>query len=502
MDHPPRGRRARCSPPTPADSSLARAAAALAEREFEVAAHTAGPLDRRRRSPTPPCSSSPTPPTRSGRRPSTAARRCSTRPRSTRSSAFVARRRRPDRPRRDRAGQVRQQPQRAARPLRHRRSRTPPSRTTSTTTATRPPGSSPRSATPPASLPAGADPLAGVAAACFYRAGTLARRQRRPRDRPRAPDRLDPERAARRRSPPTAPAASSSLADSDLFGDDCIADLDHEHALAQPRLLGRPARASPPPRAGADSPVTADPAWTRLKAAVEELRLTQAPDGSVDTADHDADKLRNLAAAIAESAQALKPRFPHQHDYIDALAADLLAWADAGFAQARLRPLARGLPPRARPPRRDRAPRASSRCTSRTPRATPASRRSSSASPGREWIAELERDPLRQRQVPPGHPRRLHRRLRLRVRRPLPGDLLDRRAARRLPLRRDLLRPRGRALPPRLRRRRRDPAPQPAARRRLPALARRELSESRLHALGPRSTTAPTCAATCPSTRS
>ena len=177
--------------------------------------------------------------------------------------------------------------------------------------------------------PAGADPLAGVGAACFYRAGVLSTENGATviaRSQPTA-------------SVPNAPLAAAVAhgagrvvvtADSDLFGDDCIGDLDHEalwinlvYWAAQPAFA-----------AGGDSARSAtveDPAWIRLKAAVEELRLTQSADGSIDTAEHDPEKLRNLAAAIAESALALKPRFPHQHDYIDALAADTLAWADAGY---------------------------------------------------------------------------------------------------------------------------------------------------------------------------
>jgi hypothetical protein len=177
--------------------------------------------------------------------------------------------------------------------------------------------------------PAGADPLAGVAAACFYRAGVLSA-----------------ENGARviARSQPTASVPNAPLAavvphgdgrvvvtaDSDLFGDDCIADLDHEalwlnlvYWAAQPGFAVADAEPA--------SPVTDDPAWTRLKAAVSELRPLQAPDGSIDTAEHDEAKLRNLTVAIAESAQALKPRFPHQHAYIDAVCADTLAWADAGY---------------------------------------------------------------------------------------------------------------------------------------------------------------------------
>ena len=74
---------------------------------------------------------------------------------------------------------------------------------------------------------AGADPLAGVSDACFYRAGTLALSNGA-----RVIARTSPSAA-----PPTAPLAAVTrygagrvvvLADSDLFGDDCIDELDHE----------------------------------------------------------------------------------------------------------------------------------------------------------------------------------------------------------------------------------------------------------------------------------
>jgi hypothetical protein len=177
--------------------------------------------------------------------------------------------------------------------------------------------------------PVGADPLAGIASACFYRAGYLSTQNGA-----RVIARAHPTA-----SHPNAPLAAVLahgdgrvvvFSDSDLFGDDCIADLDHEalwlnlvYWAAQPRFAADPADHS--------SPVTGDPAWIRLKAAVEELRVTQSPDGSIDSSEHDPEKLRSLALAIAESAQALKPRFPHQEDYIDALSSDTVAWADADF---------------------------------------------------------------------------------------------------------------------------------------------------------------------------
>jgi len=179
--------------------------------------------------------------------------------------------------------------------------------------------------------PAGpsADPLAGVFAACFYRAGAL---------------RTSNGATVIARAHPTASVPNAALAaitqhgagrvvvlaDSDLFGDDCIEALDHERLwlnliywASQPSFAHRP---SSPASAAA-----VDPAWIRLKAATEELRLTQSPDGSVDTDAHDPAVLNRLVAAIAESAQALKPHFTHQHDYIDTLATDIIAWSDAGY---------------------------------------------------------------------------------------------------------------------------------------------------------------------------
>ena len=175
------------------------------------------------------------------------------------------------------------------------------------------------------------DILARVGEACFYRAGTL--------------ELTNGARAIARTHEtaniPSAPLAAVAehgrgrvavFADSDLFGDDCIAELDHEALFADVIYwLAEPTFATPPapPASGA----AADPAWQRLKDATAELRTHQQPDGSIDldAAGADAARLRELTTAIAEAALELKPRFPHESDYIDALVADLAAWADSGF---------------------------------------------------------------------------------------------------------------------------------------------------------------------------
>jgi hypothetical protein len=178
---------------------------------------------------------------------------------------------------------------------------------------------------------AGVDLLARVDRACFYRTGTL-----RLRDGGQVIARTFPTA-----SPPGAPLAAATehgagrvvaLADSDLFGDDCIGELDNEslwlnlvYWVAQPAFGGV--------EVVADSPAHADPHWAELKEAVEELRATQEPDGSVDTSEHDPARAAELVESISIAALALAPHFPHQADYIDALRADLRAWVDSGFAK-------------------------------------------------------------------------------------------------------------------------------------------------------------------------
>jgi hypothetical protein len=175
-----------------------------------------------------------------------------------------------------------------------------------------------------------ADPLAGVREACFYRAGALTTANGNGQVIARAHPTASLPGAALAIVTGHGAGRVVVLADSDLFGDDCIGDLDHEtlwrnlvYWAAEPSFAAAP----PPPASAAAS----DPAWLRLRAAVSELRLAQSPDGSVETSAHDPAALARLVATIAESAQALAPRFPHQGAYIEALVADLGAWSEAGF---------------------------------------------------------------------------------------------------------------------------------------------------------------------------
>jgi hypothetical protein len=176
------------------------------------------------------------------------------------------------------------------------------------------------------------DLLAGVDGACFYRAGTL---------RVDAAGAQVLARTSPGASAPNAPLAAAvrhgagrvvALADSDLFGDDCLGDLGHEALWcnlvqwAAAAAYGRPA----PDEAG---DAVHDRAWLLLREATDALRVLQEPDGSLDVARHDAAAILAHVDAMAEGVTALAPRFGHEADYLAAVVQDLRAWADGGFAK-------------------------------------------------------------------------------------------------------------------------------------------------------------------------
>lgn len=175
------------------------------------------------------------------------------------------------------------------------------------------------------------DLLARVEQACFYRAGTLAV-QNGSRVIARTTQSASPPGAALAAVAERGEGRIVVLADSDLFGDDCITALDHEalwlNLIYWAAGSSFADAAELPPSAAA-----ADPAWTELKGAVAELRLEQEPDGSIDTDGRDAAHLTELTETIAAAAERLAPYFPHQAEYLQALPRDLREWAAGGFAK-------------------------------------------------------------------------------------------------------------------------------------------------------------------------
>jgi hypothetical protein len=117
------------------------------------------------------------------------------------------------------------------------------------------------------------------------------------------------------------------LADSDLFGDDCIDELDHR-ALWLNLVFW--ASRSADGEIAAEAPVKEEPAWLELRDETNALGLLQAPDGSL--AGHRA-QAHTRVQSITQALQRLAPHFPHQADYIEAAVGDLREWESSGFGK-------------------------------------------------------------------------------------------------------------------------------------------------------------------------
>jgi hypothetical protein len=124
------------------------------------------------------------------------------------------------------------------------------------------------------------------------------------------------------------------LADSDLFGDDCINELDHcalwLNLVYWAAPIGRRNGAAP---AGGDrEAVTDSAAWVQLRDETNALALLQGPDGALVSEDDRAAAERHVER-IVPAIETLAPRFPHQADYLTAVVGDLRAWASSDFGK-------------------------------------------------------------------------------------------------------------------------------------------------------------------------
>ena len=221
----------------------------------------------------------------------------------------------------------------------------------------------------------GPDPLAGVSEACFYRAGTLALSN-------------GAEVIARTyasAAPPTAPLAAVThhgagrvvvLADSDLFGDDCIGALDHEAFWVNLAYYA----AEPAFGAGGEpieSAAAADPAWGRLRDAVEELRVHEAPTAPSTS------PVPTLPTRLGCASWSMRSRRAPRRSSGTSRTSPSTSRRSAGISTsgsmaATARPTSCARSRRSGPSRTGATASSispSSRCTSRTARPTPASRR-------------------------------------------------------------------------------------------------------------------------------
>lgn len=113
------------------------------------------------------------------------------------------------------------------------------------------------------------------------------------------------------------------LADSDLFGDDCIDELDHRKLwLNICYWVSRADRGVWPVaerRAGAER----EQAWVSLREETDALAALQGRDGSLTG---EAEVARGHVERMVEAIERLAPRFEHDAEYLGAVVEDLRAW--------------------------------------------------------------------------------------------------------------------------------------------------------------------------------
>ncbi|GAA1090010.1 DUF6421 family protein [Tsukamurella spumae] len=171
--------------------------------------------------------------------------------------------------------------------------------------------------------------VAAVEGAVFYRTGVLD---------------VPADAVVLARTSPTAAPADRPLAaalqvdrgrvvvfsDSDLFGDDCIDDLDQRTLWANAVTWAAGTHEDPAPHGASAVARSAD--WVALKSAVEDLRGLQGADGAVaEPGDHA--RAGELVDEVVARIAALAPLFPHDADYLAALPRDFRSWVEGGFAR-------------------------------------------------------------------------------------------------------------------------------------------------------------------------
>ena len=123
------------------------------------------------------------------------------------------------------------------------------------------------------------------------------------------------------------------IADSDIFGDDSINDLDNSKLLLN--VLGFLALGSKQGSRDIEAARTKlenNAAWKSMRAAVEELRLLQNKDGAIeDPTFHP--KASALLDQLLAGIRDLAPSFSHQADYLTQAVKDLGGWRAGGFGK-------------------------------------------------------------------------------------------------------------------------------------------------------------------------
>ena len=167
-----------------------------------------------------------------------------------------------------------------------------------------------------------------VRTVCFYRAGAL-RAERDGAVVLRAGDKGRPARAGLLAVARHGEGRVVVAADSDLFGDDNLGEFDHLRLWLNCLYWV----ALPAFRAEPEAIVSAaahGPAWERLRDETDALRVLQEPKGEVDLARHEVADVRARVAAMSAAIGELGHYFPHQQAYLAQVVVDLRRWVDEG----------------------------------------------------------------------------------------------------------------------------------------------------------------------------
>ena len=123
------------------------------------------------------------------------------------------------------------------------------------------------------------------------------------------------------------------IADSDIFGDDSINDLDNSKLLLNILgFLALGAKQGTRDVASVRKLLADNPAWTKLQASIETMRPMQNKDGAIEDASQHA-QASDLLDQVISSIRALTPNFSHQTEYLTQVVKDLEAWRESGFAK-------------------------------------------------------------------------------------------------------------------------------------------------------------------------
>jgi hypothetical protein len=122
------------------------------------------------------------------------------------------------------------------------------------------------------------------------------------------------------------------LADSDIFGDDSIDELDNKNFWVNIASWAAGGKAAALANTKKEPTwAQSDQDWLRLVGAIEAIRPMQEKDGSINLEQQSQAEASKQLAVVLDAIKNLAPKFSHQAEYFRALEKDFLEWEKNGF---------------------------------------------------------------------------------------------------------------------------------------------------------------------------